>query len=200
MSQFLGFDLTNPFRSDKPKGFYDKVKRHTGCDYAMPVGTPISLPIQTKVELISKQPEMGLTLYLNDFNGNLIVLCHLSEITPKIEDINSPNSVFGKSGNSGKKTTAPHVHIEIIAPQPAVGLGMMTRSLQGFDGYNIDPERYLEEIYKNAGEPHWSQESMDWMLQHELIHFVRNPEEPVKWGELSVCFKRLAKKIIEWVS
>ena len=144
---FMGHSLTNAFRSKTPKGFYDSVKGHTGCDYLMPVGTPLSLPVPLKFVDVFQGRETGLNAVLEDRGGSILVFSHCSSIKSKRGDILLPNTVFALSGNSGSKTTAPHVHFEIIAKKPATGLEFMTRSFAGFDGYNIDPSVYLKKIY-----------------------------------------------------
>ena len=192
---YFGHPVINPFRNHVPVGFYDKVKGHTGIDLATPIGTELSLPIETKVEIINKQVEMGLTLYLSDKKGNILVFAHLEKIKPKLGDKIKPDEVFALTGNSGTRTTGPHCHFEIIASKPEPGLKMMTRDLSGFTGYNIDPVKYLDSILT----PHWSDESMEWMIKHEIIGYKRDPDESVTWAELAVVSNRLAKKIIEWV-
>lgn len=140
---FLGFPLTNGFRSMTPKGFYDPIKGHTGLDFLMPVGTNISLPFDVTVVDFLVQKEMGNTLYLKD-GENIIVLAHLSEVYVKVGTTVNKHFVFARSGNTGTATTAPHLHVEVIAPKPQEGFEMMTRTLGKYSGYNIDPTNYLE--------------------------------------------------------
>lgn len=196
MITFLGYALTNPFRSKVPQGFYDPIKGHTGTDWVMPIGTPIMLPISLTFKDIFQGKETGLNALLEDKDGNTLVFSHLSSVKATKGDILLPNTVFALSGNSGGKTTGPHVHWEVIAKKPAPGLEFMTRSFGGVDGFNIDPVAYLERITA----PHWSDEDMTWAVTHGLLGYKHNPDDPVKFGELVVFSRRLAKRIIEWVN
>jgi len=192
---YFGFPLTNPFRSHVPNDYYDPIKGHTGIDVIMPIGTPITIKVDTTVELVAKQPEMGLVLYLSDPDGNILVFAHLSKVDVKTGDKIPAGSVMALSGNSGSATTAPHVHFEIIAKIPDKGFEFMNRSLQGFVGWNVDPENYLNKINKPD---HWSDEAMEWMVEHEIIGHKKNFSASVSWGEFAVASKRLAEKVLEW--
>lgn len=141
---YFGDTITNPFQD---KGdFYDPVKGHTGIDLGTPVGTPISLPVPLRVVDILVQNEMGNVLYTKDAWGNILVFAHLSEILVDEGDIIKADQVFAKTGNSGKATTGPHLHFEIIAEEPQAGYEIMTRSLGNYRGYNIDPLSYWETL------------------------------------------------------
>lgn len=146
--------------------------------------------------MISKQKEMGLTLYLEDKHGNILVFSHLSNVKVKLGDSINPYYIFALTGNSGTKSTAPHLHFEVIAEKPQEGFEVMTRSLQGIDGYNIDPVKYLDSILT----PHWSKEAMDWMLEHQIVTEEKDPNDYVTWGEYAVTQKRLAERLIEWTN
>lgn len=191
---YFGFPLSNKFRSKTPRGFYDAVKGHTGIDIICPIGTGLSLPVHTKVFDFLKQPEMGNCLYLKDFNGNVLVFAHLSEVLVKVGQSIAPNETFAKTGNTGSKTTAPHLHLEIISPKPDEGLEFMTRSLGKAKGYNIDPEQYLNSLTLGSGE------DLEWLKEHQIIFGEHRPSDPVTWGELATVVHRLAKKVIEWTS
>jgi murein DD-endopeptidase MepM/ murein hydrolase activator NlpD len=193
---YFGFPLSNPFRSQTPKNFYDAVKGHSGADFIMPVGTPLSLPIKLKVEEILLQKEMGLTIYLSDKKGSIHVFAHNSKIPVKLGDELLPNTVFALSGNSGAKSTNPHSHWEAICKKPTPGLEFMTRDLGGFEGFNVDPIEYMNQFT----ETHWSDESMAWAIQHKIISFKRDPETPVKWGEFVTALHKTAEKVHEWVT
>lgn len=162
--KYFGFALTNPFRSFTPRGFYDSKKGHTGIDILMPVGTELSLPLQLKVVQLLEQNEMGNTLYLEDFAKNVLVFSHLSAVMVKVGDTVQPNQVFALSGNTGSKTTAPHLHLEIISKTPQIGLEFMTRTLGRVSGYNINPQTYLDEVLQNKDEKRISDK--EWCETH----------------------------------
>ena len=141
--QFYENKLTNKFRAKTPKGFYDKDKGHTGVDYLVPVGTPVSLPLPLTFIGTLMQLEMGRTAYLKDAEGNIHVTSHLTTTLKKAGDPVAPGEVFAISGNTGRVSTAPHVHYEVISETPQEGLEFMTRELWNFKGFNVDPMPFL---------------------------------------------------------
>ena len=192
----FGFKVINNFRSDKPKGFYDPIKLHSGIDVGCPIGTPLSLPIKTKFVKLLKQDEMGNTLYLEDEAGNVLVFAHLSDyIIGKSEF--APNEVFAHSGNTGAKTTGAHLHFEIVAKKPDAGLEMMTRVLGATKGYNIDPMRYLNEIYapKPVEKPIGD---VEWCVQHGIMREMQDITELMSFEDFATCARQLAGKVLEW--
>lgn len=182
-----------------PRGFYDKVKGHTGCDWIMPEGTSLSLPTVNTVTQIRTQAQMGNTLYLTDKDGNILVFSHLVNIPVSKGDRVGAGKVFAFSGNTGSATTNPHVHMEILSQTPEEGAEMMTRRLGEFSGYNIDPIKYLDSLTEET-EEHWSDEAMAWMLEHEIITEEKDPDEFITWGEYAVTSKRLAERILDWTN
>ena len=144
--KFLDYPVSNKFRSKTPAGFYDPIKHHTGVDYVCPEGTDIVLPFPTTYHSFLTQKEMGNTLYLKDYYGNILVFAHLSKTLVPDSGKIGKNQVFAKSGNTGSATTNPHVHFEVITKTPKKGLEFMTRKLGYVDGYNIDPVKYLKSM------------------------------------------------------
>lgn len=195
---YFGFPIINKFRSHTPKGFYHPTKGHTGVDYATPEGTPLKLHFETTVLQILQQGQMGLTLYLKDKKGKILVFSHLKSVKVAVGDAVAPNFAFALSGNTGSATTGPHLHFEVIAASPQQGLEFMTRSLGGFSGYNHDPVAYLDGQEGLPPEEHWSDDAMAWALEHEIITEEHDPNERVKWGEFVVVCKRLAERILDW--
>lgn len=190
--KYFGFPISNAFRAKTPKGFYDLIKGHTGIDLLMPVGTPLSLPVFAKVVQNLKQKEMGNTLYLR-VGDEILVFAHLSEVLVGPAEGIAPGTIFAKSGNTGSKTTAPHLHFEVLAPKPDPGLEMMTRLLGGFKGYNIDPAKYLNSLTMDTTD--YASEAREWAKLHGLITQEKTTAQPVTWGELLVFAYRLAKKL-----
>lgn len=190
---YFGHSVVNAFRSQIPRGFYDPIKGHTGVDLDLPLGSPVSLPIEMTVVGVMDQPEMGLTLYMRDSQGLILVFAHLSHILVHVGDSVAPETVLALSGNSGRATTGAHLHFEVIAPTPEVGLEMMQRQLGAFSGFNIDPVKYLDSIYS-----HWADSALSWAATHDLIRKPKSPNAPVTWGELAVFSRRLAERLIQW--
>lgn len=198
---YFGFPVLNSFRSQTPAGFYDPIKGHTGIDIATPENTALSLPIETQVALVNEQLEMGKTLYLRDEQGNYLVFAHLNSVQVQAGQRLLPNEVFAHSGNTGRASTGPHLHFEIIAPHPQKNFEFMTRSLAWITGYNMDPQSYLDQLFQN----HASQENsrppltaMDWALEHQIIAHRRDPNGAVTWGEHVDSLQKLAQKLMEW--
>ena len=177
-----------------PKGFYGATG-HTGADWVVPIGTEVSLPVELVFLETMKQPEMGLVAYAKDKDDNIHVFGHLSSVNAKNGDKLHANSVFALTGNSGSKTTAPHEHWEIISKHPEPGNEACTRTLGKYSGYNIDPVKFLE---RALFPDHWSDTSMEWLKEHEIISFARNHSEVPTWGELAVVLNKLALKMVEW--
>lgn len=178
----------NPFRSHVPAGFYHPEKGHTGIDIDMPEGTSISLPFPTTFSQTLYDSEMGLTAYLLDPEGNILIFSHLTKVLKGDGAVSAPREVFAVSGNTGTATTAPHLHFEIISKTPDPGQEIMTRSLGGYLGYNIDPAAYLQRL--EQAKPHWAAEAMQWAKEKGLIEKEHHLDNFVTWGELVVILKR----------
>lgn len=140
---YFGYKVINGFRSHTPRGFYDAIRGHTGIDIKCPVGTPLAVPWPTTCVEARAQNQMGMTIYLEDKNGDIAVFAHLSAFKVKKNDEVLAGQLFGISGNSGTRTTAPHVHYEVVARHAEKGNEDMYRSeLAPFKGFNVDPESY----------------------------------------------------------
>lgn len=139
---YFGAEISNPFQAEGD--FYDPVKGHTGIDLGMPEGSALSLPVPIRVVDVREQYEMGTTLYAKDAWGNILVFSHLSEVLFEVGDLVKGGETFALSGNTGKATTGPHLHFEILAPEAQAGYEEMTRTLGNYSGWNVDPEGYLE--------------------------------------------------------
>lgn len=191
---YFGYPVVNGYRSQSPAGFYDPVKGHTGVDISCPEGTALALPTVNTVVAVKQQPEMGLTLYLRDSVGNILVFSHLSSVSVNVGDEVAANSVFANTGNTGSATTGAHLHFEIICKTPEVGGEMMSRTLGEFSGYNIDPLPYLDSIF----EYQWAAEAMSWAKKHQIIKGEHAASDYMTWGEFVVSAKRLAERIMDW--
>jgi hypothetical protein len=188
------YPLWNKFRSHTPRGFYDPFKGHTGTDTGTPIGTELSIPTETTVAKTSVQNEMGKTIYLTDKDGNILVFSHLSEFLMGQGDRVPSNTVFALSGNSGSATTGAHVHFEVISQTPQEGAEMMTRSLNGFSGYNIDPVIYLESLSE------YTTPGLSYLYEHQFITTLgHRAADNFTKEETGLMTKRELKKSEEWI-
>jgi murein DD-endopeptidase MepM/ murein hydrolase activator NlpD len=159
MKHILNAPVWNKFRSNKPKGFYNWLKGHSGIDYGY-VFEDLPSPVSGIVEKIATGLEMGLCIYLKDMElGNIHVFAHLEEVKVGAGDKVTRNQVIAKTGNSGAKSTEAHLHAEVITfrKPPAKKADwtaydylfnpIMTRSLNGYQGWNIDPNSYYKALY-----------------------------------------------------
>lgn len=144
--KYFGYKVINKYRSDRPKGFYDPIKKHTGLDINTPVGTPLSLPWDTVCVEARTQKEMGKCIYLEDRLQGITVLAHLSAFKVKKGDKVPAGTVAALSGGTGSVSTNPHVHLETVARRPEKGAEEMTRTLAPFSGFNVDPEKYWQRM------------------------------------------------------
>lgn len=188
---FAPFTIINKFRSQTPKGFYDAKKGHTGVDIDMPSGTEINSPLTGKVVGFFAQNEMGNCLYIQEeITGDIHVFAHLTKALVKMGEFVTIGYPIAVSGNTGGKSTSPHLHYEIIAKHPTTGLEFMTRTLQSWSGYNIDPEQFLNKSKVEAA--HSEEETGLAWAQKYFPQFQWSEQEALKT-------RAVARQIIKWV-
>jgi murein DD-endopeptidase MepM/ murein hydrolase activator NlpD len=92
-----------------------KAKRHTGIDYAMPVGTPVLAVADGVISNVMTDASYGEVVVLKADKYE-IWYCHLSVKGVKKGDKISVGQEIGKSGNTGN-SSGPHLHLETrVAP------------------------------------------------------------------------------------
>lgn len=148
MKTIFSAKILNDYRSYKPAGFYNWLKGHSGIDFNY-VNEDLPSPITGEVVGLTVQPEMGKCIYLKDVKGNIHVFAHMSQITVKLHDKVVRGAELGVTGNTGTKTTAPHLHYEIVCTGPKTSPFdyIMTRNELIFKGYNRNPLKYDRELY-----------------------------------------------------
>lgn len=148
MKYILESQILNQFRSTKPKGFYSKLLAHTGQDLNYHF-EELPSPVTGEIEKVTKQVEMGNVIYLKDTAGNIHVFAHMDRIDVKVGKLVNRNDVLGLTGNTGGKTTAPHLHYEVICfNKPSNWLeALKVRKLNGYVGWNLNPLLYVRELY-----------------------------------------------------
>jgi murein DD-endopeptidase MepM/ murein hydrolase activator NlpD len=94
---------------------------HSGIDFIVPAGTPITSAINRRGKVISidNQPydyKAGPHNILVDYGDFLVLYGHMSPNTPhQVGDPIDPGSIIGNSGTDG---TTPHLHMEVIRKHP----------------------------------------------------------------------------------
>lgn len=119
------------------KTFYSA--HHLGTDYIMPIGTPVFAPVDCEIFIVGDFPEGGNTVHARFTSkkyGKLVIrFMHLSKMSPlgryKAGDI------IGYSGNTGKLTKGPHLHIDISREKV---------DFKNFSNF-IDPEEFFAEKF-----------------------------------------------------
>ena len=146
MKTVLRADIVNKYRSKVPFGFYGALG-HRGVDLRYNY-EDLPSPVTGQVVLTVRQNEMGNCLYLRDSVGTIHVFAHLDQFKKKVGDSVTRNEIIAKTGNTGSKTTSPHLHYELLTPSPVTLMDrLMKRTLETFKGYNTDPLAYLSALY-----------------------------------------------------
>ena len=85
---------------------------HTGQDFPMKIGSPVSATLDGYVSSINPGSDYGTAVVIDHPNGYQTVYGHLSERSVNLGDFVSKGQKVGKSGNTGN-TTGPHLHYEV---------------------------------------------------------------------------------------
>lgn len=155
MKYLLTAQVLNPYR--RKYKWYNPLKGHSGVDLSF-FNEELPSPVSGKVELIAassggnapQQKEMGNVIYLADKEtGSIHVFAHMSRIDVSVGQHVERNQILGRTGNTGTVTSGPHLHYEIISFKTPERLAdrVMTRKLQGFSGWNVDPLAYVRNLY-----------------------------------------------------
>jgi murein DD-endopeptidase MepM/ murein hydrolase activator NlpD len=103
---------------------------HTGCDFAVPVGTDIIAVADGKIENANWGKAYG-TQIVQKVEGGWVIYAHLSKALVKAGDKVKKGQHIGESGNTGN-SSGPHLHFE------------MRDNIRWSAGKDIDPKGILE--------------------------------------------------------
>lgn len=99
------------------KGFINQKfivsKGHFGVDFAVKLNTPVFASSGGLVIFADYTIDYGNTLIIQHSNGFITVYKHCSELLRKERDIVHQGEIIALSGNSGLKSSGPHLHFEI---------------------------------------------------------------------------------------
>lgn len=86
---------------------------HGGIDIGAPKGTPVRATMSGVVTFSQFTDSGGNIVAIDHQNGYVTRYLHLSELRVEVGDRVNQNDVIALSGNTGRKTTGPHLHYEI---------------------------------------------------------------------------------------
>lgn len=141
VSQFFG---TNP-------GGVNPVGGHTGMDFACPIGTPIYASADGVIAF-EGWANLGNNAWLLTDGGGIVIVLDAGDSAPTfiVAHLNQSlvnkgqhvkkGDLIGYSGNTGKWTTGPHVHFEVLLPGYLLRSSTYGRSnpLKTCDSYKED--------------------------------------------------------------
>lgn len=96
--------------------------RHTGQDFAVPIGTPVRAVGAGRVVRVSCGGAFGIEIVVRHADGYFTQYAHLAAVTVDQGDSVSPGQWIGQSGTSGN-STGPHLHFEVRVT-PELGSGV----------------------------------------------------------------------------
>jgi murein DD-endopeptidase MepM/ murein hydrolase activator NlpD len=86
--------------------------RHTGQDFAAPIGTPIRSVMAGRVISVQFAGPYGRHVKVRHANGTVTMYCHMSRFSVRVGQSVRAGSQVGAVGMTGN-TTGPHVHFEV---------------------------------------------------------------------------------------
>ncbi|MDN0199373.1 M23 family metallopeptidase [Streptomyces sp. S.PNR 29] len=91
--------------------------RHTGQDFAVPIGTPVRAVGEGRVAAVSCGGAFGMQVVIGHPGGYYTQYAHLAAIAVDEGDRVRPGQWIGQSGTTGN-STGPHLHFEVrVTPQ-----------------------------------------------------------------------------------
>ena len=86
---------------------------HFGIDFGIKENTPIYASLGGIVTFAGYTPDNGYVMIIDEGTGYLTMYKHCSSLLKKERDNVNQGELIALSGNSGYKTTGPHLHFEI---------------------------------------------------------------------------------------
>ncbi|MDX2932545.1 M23 family metallopeptidase [Streptomyces ipomoeae] len=96
--------------------------RHTGQDFAVPIGTPVRAVGEGRVVKVSCGGAFGIEIVVQHRDGYYTQYAHLAAVTVDQGERVAPGQWIGQSGTTGN-STGPHLHFEVrITPELGSGV------------------------------------------------------------------------------
>jgi murein DD-endopeptidase MepM/ murein hydrolase activator NlpD len=106
-----------PIKNGKVTTVFGKVGKHwssgkhTGVDFAVPIGTPVLAVADGKIENASWGKAYGKQI-IQKVDGGWVIYAHLNALRVKPGATVKKGQIIGESGNTGN-STGPHLHFEL---------------------------------------------------------------------------------------
>jgi murein DD-endopeptidase MepM/ murein hydrolase activator NlpD len=84
--------------------------KHTGVDFAVPIGTPVLAVADGKIVNANWGKAYGKQVIMA-VDGGFVIYAHLNAVRVKPGQAVKKGQIVGESGNSGN-STGPHLHLE----------------------------------------------------------------------------------------
>ncbi len=114
---FFGKDSTETVFIRPTAGFitrgFNPAEGHLGVDYSVNTGEPVYAAAKGLVIFADYTADYGNTIILQHVNGYISVYKHCSVLLKKEREKVLQGEIIALSGNTGIKTTGPHLHFEI---------------------------------------------------------------------------------------
>lgn len=108
----LSYDFTPPVKGIVVNKF-DSERKHYAVDIALKKGTPVKSIAKGRVIFADWSPDTGNTIIIKHPDNVISIYKHNQKLLRKTSDIVSQGEVIALSGNTGEKTTGPHLHFEL---------------------------------------------------------------------------------------
>ncbi|WP_338900381.1 M23 family metallopeptidase [Streptomyces sp. TG1A-60] len=105
-------------------------RRHTGQDFAVPIGTPVRAVGEGRVVKVSCGGAFGMEIVVHHADGYYTQYAHLAAVTVDQGERVAPGQWIGQSGTTGN-STGPHLHFEVrVTPEMGSGVDPVPWLLQ----------------------------------------------------------------------
>jgi len=108
----LSYNFTAPVKGIIVNSF-DPAKQHFGTDIALKKGTPIKSIAPGKIIFSDWSAATGNTIIIKHSNNVISIYKHNQKLLRKTGDQVQEGEVIAISGNTGEKTSGPHLHFEL---------------------------------------------------------------------------------------
>jgi len=108
----LAYNFVNPVKGVVVNGFNPE-KKHYGIDIALKTETPVKSIANGRVIFSGWSSDTGNTIIVKHPNDIVSVYMHNKKLLRNTGDLVQAGEVIALSGNSGEKTSGPHLHFEL---------------------------------------------------------------------------------------